>query len=187
MTPIINIKKGDAPVAHAVILAAKEPTMTARGWPNEIRQAVTIDMMLNPTSDRATAAATALTKFEDDLRHTITINTFNAQLAAYRKAIARLSHYRLADGQPEIMEMMPTGETDEDGYEVTENTITQVGIDPLDPEIQQDIRDPETGEVTDVEWVPNPEIVKDDEERAAAQAVIDATPQEVIDYVAADS
>jgi len=31
--------------------------------------------------------------------------------------------------------------------------------------------------------VPNPLIVKDEEERAAAQAVIDATPQEVIDAV----
>ena len=112
-------------------------------------------------------------------------NAFNHDLAAYRAAVARLAKYRLAEGVPEIMEMMPTGETDEDGFDITEDIVTQVGIDPLDPEIQQDIRDPETGEITGVEWVPNPEIVKDDAERAAAQAVIDNAPQEVIDFAAA--
>ena len=42
--------------------------------------------------------------------------------------------------------------------------------------------DPETMEST-TETVRNPLIVKDEEERAAAQAVVDATPQEVIDAV----
>ena len=42
--------------------------------------------------------------------------------------------------------------------------------------------DPETMEST-TETVRNPLIVKDEEERAAAQAVVDATPQSVIDSI----
>lgn len=111
-------------------------------------------------------------------------NQFNHQLAGYSKATARLAQYRLADGRPEITEEQPTGEYDENGNEVTETVVVQTAIDPLEPTVEQPIYDDE-GNQTGIEAVPNPLIVQDDAERAAAQAVIDGTPQEVINYDAA--
>jgi len=60
--------------------------------------------------------------------------------------------------------------------------ITQTAIEPLEATVEVTEYDEETMESTTT-TVPNPLIVKDEEERAAAQAVIDATPQEVIDAV----
>ena len=116
---------------------------------------------------------------------------FEKQTRDYAEAVARLAQYRLADGREEVTEDI-TEETgvyvlDENGNmtfddegnaiveTITTTVITQAAIDPL----------PATVKEVDIEGVttevPNPEIVKDDEERAAAQAIIDATPQEVID------
>ena len=50
--------------------------------------------------------------------------------------------------------------------------------------VEQEIRDPETGEVTGTEMIPNPLIEADTAERAAAQAVVDGTPAEVVAYEA---
>ena len=116
---------------------------------------------------------------------------FEKQTHDYKEATARLAQYRLADGREEITEDLVenTGVylldengnivVDEDGnptFETITTTVTtQTAIDPL----------PATVTEFDIEGnsseVPNPAIVKDDEERAAAQAIIDATPQEVID------
>lgn len=116
-------------------------------------------------------------------------NMFNHQLAALRAAEARLSAYRLADGRPEVTEEQQA--TDEQGQPVfdeatgepvMETVVVQTAIDPLPAEIEQPVYDEATGEQTGTEMVPNPEIVRDDAERAAAQAVIDGTPQEVQDW-----
>ena len=109
---------------------------------------------------------------------------FNQQLAAYRAATARLEKYRLADGRPELKEMQPTGEqvfNEETGEmeAVMHEVIVQTAIEPLPATVEQTTYD-EEGNAT-VETVDNPEIVADDAERAAAQAVVDATPQEVKD------
>lgn len=119
-------------------------------------------------------------------------NLFNHQLAAYLDVQARLSAYRLADGRPEITEErqaideqgqpMFDGET---GEPVMETVVVQAAIDPLPAEIEQPVYDEATGEQTGTTMVPNPEIVRDEAERAAAQAVIDGTPQEVADFAAA--
>ena len=66
--------------------------------------------------------------------------------------------------------------------EITENVITQTAIEPLEATVEVTETDPETMEPTTT-TVRNPLIVKDEEERAAAQAVIDATPQSVIDAI----
>lgn len=110
-------------------------------------------------------------------------NLFNHRLAAYRQAVARLAQYRLADGRPEITEEWGTGEYDpETGEELTETVVVQSAIAPLPAEIEQLVYDETTGEQTGTQMVPNPRIVQDDAERAQAQAVIDATPQEVTDW-----
>ncbi len=113
-------------------------------------------------------------------------NTFNHQLAAYRAAVARLAQYRLAEGRPEITENQPTGEFDPDtGEPVMVTVVVQTALDPLPPEVERDVYDPDTGEVTGTEIVPNPAIVDDDTARAEAGALIEMTPQEVKDFDAA--
>lgn len=108
-------------------------------------------------------------------------NQFNAQLAFYRNALRRLEKYRLADGRAEITEEQETGEFDENGDPITETVVVATAIDPLPATVEQPTYD-ENGNQTGTETVPNPEIVADDAERTAAQAVIDGTPQEVKDF-----
>lgn len=121
-------------------------------------------------------------------------NLFNHQLAAYRAAQARLARYRLADGRPEVTEERQV--IDEQGtplfHEATgeplaETAVVQAAIDPIPMEIDQPVYDVATGEQTGSITVSNPEAVRDDEERAAAQTVIDQTPAEVIQFANADT
>ena len=112
-------------------------------------------------------------------------NLFNWQLQEYRKATARLDQYVLADGRPELTEMQPTGEqvyNEETGEmeDVLHEVVVQTAVEPLPATVEilvYNEDDPEA-EPT-VETVDNPEIIRDTEERAAAQAVVDATPDEV--------
>ena len=116
--------------------------------------------------------------------------TFNKQLREYVAAVERLEHYILSEGRPEIREdiVVETREVwneESEEYEtvnITENVITQTAIEPLEATVEFTEYDPETMESTTT-TVPNPLIVKDEEERAAAQAVVDATPQAVIDAI----
>ena len=57
-----------------------------------------------------------------------------------------------------------------------------VASDDIPATIEVTSTDEETMEVT-TETVPNPVIVKDEEERDAAQSIVDATPQPVIDSI----
>jgi hypothetical protein len=119
-------------------------------------------------------------------------NLFNHQLAAYRAAQARLARYRLADGRPEVTgeqealddDGMPIFD-DETGAPILETVVLQAAITPLPAEIERPVYDEETGAHTGTEKVPNPDIVRDDAERAQAQAVIDNTPKEVVDFASA--
>lgn len=117
--------------------------------------------------------------------------TFNKQLREYVAAIERLSKYPLAEGRPEIREdiIVETKEVfNEETGELetvvtTENVIVQTAIDPLPEFIEITTTNPETMEAV-TETVRNPEIVRDEQEREAAQAVVDGTPQNVKDAVA---
>ena len=92
---------------------------------------------------------------------------FDLQTERYLKATDRLSKYILSEGRPEIIE---------------NDVVTQTAIEPLEATVEVTTTDPETLEST-TETVRNPLIVKDEEERASAQAVVDATPQSVIDSI----
>ena len=120
-------------------------------------------------------------------------NLFNHQLAAYRAAQARLARYRLADGRPEVAAEQQA--IDEQGYPVfdeetgepvIEAVVVQAVIEPLPAEIKQSVYDETTGEQTGTIMVPNPAVVRDDAERAAARAVIDGSPTEVITFAEAE-
>lgn len=101
-------------------------------------------------------------------------NQFNAALARYRAAVERLARYRLAEGRAAIMGEDMEGEPIE----------LSAAIAPLPAEIDAPVFDPETGEQAGMASVPNPAIVADEAERAAAQALIDATDQDVKDFAA---
>ena len=108
-------------------------------------------------------------------------NTFNWQLAEYRKATARLAQYVLADGRSEVYEGQPTGEYDEDGNEVMESVLVQAAVDPLDATVEVMTYDVD-GNGTP-ETVANTLIVVDEAERATAQSIVDGTHVAVKDWV----
>jgi len=107
---------------------------------------------------------------------------FAIQLSAYQRAVARLAQYLVSVGRPEVKEMRPSREQtfneETMQYEdVLVEMVIQTAIDPLPATVQIWQGFPEAVQVT----VPNPAIVQDESQRAAAQAIIDATPQEVKD------
>jgi len=114
--------------------------------------------------------------------------TFNKQLREYVTAVERLEHYILSIGRPEIREdiVIETKEVwneetrEMETVNITQNVITQTEIEPLEEFVEVTEFNSETMESV-TETIRNPLIVRDEEERTAAQAVVDATPQAVID------
>lgn len=125
---------------------------------------------------------------EDELSSRQAQALFDHRLKEYGKAVKRLEQYQVAIGQEEITEEVVVGQeiesTDEDGnhtyVDVTETRILTEAILPVDPTIENVVYD-ESTDTTTIETIENPLITKDNEERAAAQVIIDATPQAVID------
>ena len=115
----------------------------------------------------------------------------NYQLEEYTTAQARLAQYIVADGRAEVTEMQDshiqladsdgTPQFDSDGSPIYEQVevVTVTAIDPVDATITETQYDSDMT-ATEIE-VANPLITKDNAERAAAQAIVDATPQPVID------
>lgn len=185
---ILNIKRGDVPKTAVAIEKAKERHMNGKGWPMHQRTAA-LNKAIGSTATpaRNTKAMDAMTgldinlpaieKYRTDVDDMVNINTFNAQLAAYRPALARLNQYVLSEGRAEVWEDQPTGEVDEAGEPITEPVLVQALIPPLEPTIDV-VTVAEDGTET-TETVPNPLIVADAAERAAAQSVVSTTPDEV--------
>ena len=169
----IFVNKGDLPLTPAQ-LEKRAQKHIKRSWPDQARE---------KSIRLADGAFDAfMSTFSADHDVNIANNTFNWQLLEYGKATARLVRYRLADGRPEIWEDQPTGEYDEEGNEVMASVLVQTAVEPLEATVEQLVysEDPDVEPTT--ETVPNPLIVADTEERAAAQAVVDATPEEVKEY-----
>ena len=165
------VTKGDAPLTPAQ-LEKRAQKHIKRVWPDQARE----------KSIRLADGAFDAFMSTFSTNHDVNIanNTFNWQLLEYRKATARLARYVLADGRPEVWEDQPTGEYDEEGNEVMESVLVQTAVEPLEATVEQLVYsdDPDVEPTTEI--VPNPLIVTDTEERAAAQAVVDATPAEVV-------
>lgn len=109
---------------------------------------------------------------------------FAQQLMNYTQAMARLEHYIVADGREEVTEEYVTGqvfdEETEEMVDVTETRVVLSAISPVEPTITVLVENrSESGTTTEV--IENPLITKDNEQRAEAQAVVDSTPQAVID------
>jgi len=110
---------------------------------------------------------------------------FAQQVEAYKIAKARVAQYQLSVGVPESTQTITTGmqEWNEEAGEMQDVTETFViaAIPALEATVE--VTTHEMGKDPVTATVANPVIVKDNEERAAAQAVIDATPQPVKDHV----
>jgi len=118
-----------------------------------------------------------------DLQTAADAKQFAQQVEAYKKAKARVAQYQLSVGVPESSETIVTGQAwNEEAGEMQDVTETFVipAIEPLEATVEETTYDMETDTSTTA-TVANPLIVKDNEERAAAQAIIDSTPQAVKD------
>ena len=119
---------------------------------------------------------------------------FNHQLEEYTDAVTRLAEYQVSVGREEVTSTRVIGEEpvlDEDGMatfddddaqimqDITEDFISVTAIQAVDATVEQTTHDDEG--VATTATVENPLITQDNAERAAAQAVVDATPQAVID------
>ena len=120
-----------------------------------------------------------------DLQTAADAKQFAQQVEAYKIAKARVEQYQLSVGVPESSETIVTGEAwNEEAMEMQDVTETVVipAIPALEATVEVTTYDMET-DTSSTETVANPLIVKDDEERAAAQAVINATPGPVKAHV----
>ena len=108
---------------------------------------------------------------------------FDHQLKEYTKAVERLSQYQVELGREEVSEDVVTGQIwDEEAEELVDMTdmtrITVSSIEPVDATLEQTTYDRDG--VATTTTVENPLITQDNAERAEAQAIVDATPQAVI-------
>ena len=111
---------------------------------------------------------------------------FAQQVEAYTVAKARVAQYQLSVGVPESTQTITTGmqEWNEEAGEMQDvaETIVTPAIEPLEATVEETTYDFDT-DTSSTATVANPLSVKDNEERAAAQAIIDATPGPVKTHV----
>jgi len=123
-------------------------------------------------------------EISDELQAAADEKQFNQQLAAYNTATARLAQYIVSVGRTEVVESQATGEQvwNEDTQEmqdVMHEVVVQTAIEPVPATVEQTTYDEEGNGTTST--ITNPLITTDVAERAAAQSVVDATPQAVKD------
>jgi len=134
---------------------------------------------------KSNTGSTTIGAVPQDILDAAANKLFAQQVEAYKIAKARVAQYQLSVGVPESSETIVTGqemnmETGE-MQDVTETIVTPA-IEPLEATVEETTYDFDT-DTSSTTTVANPLIVKDNEERAAAQAIIDATPGPVITYV----
>jgi hypothetical protein len=121
-----------------------------------------------------------------DLQTAADAKQFAQQVEAYKIAKARVAQYQLSVGVPESTQTITTGlqEWNEEAGEMQDVTETVVipAIPALEATVEETTYDFDTDTSTTA-TVANPIIIADNAERAAAQLVIDNTPQPVKDQV----
>jgi hypothetical protein len=119
-----------------------------------------------------------------DLQTAADAKQFAQQLESYTTATARLAQYVLSVGREEVTESLPTGEQvfNEETAEMNDvmaDVVTVSAIAPVDATVEVTTYNDEGDATTST--IENPLITQDNAERAAAQAIVDATPQSVKD------
>jgi len=133
---------------------------------------------------KSNTGSTTIGAVPQDILDAAANKLFAQQVEAYKIAKARVAQYQLSVGVPESSETIVTGQAwNEEAMEMQDVTETFVipAIEPLEATVE--VTTHEMGEDPVTTTVANPLIVKDNEERAAAQAIIDATPGPVITHV----
>ncbi len=205
---IEDIALGNDTVEGPDVVAPSYVELRAAAYPSMVDQ---LDMQYWDGVNGTTTWADAIQAVKDEYPTTITGGTTvgdvpdwvqeeadawlaKDQLMKYTEAVERLSKYVLADGQSEVTQDivvrtenvlgedgMPT--MDEDGeyimQDVTETIIVSHAIPALEATVTRTVYD--ENDVVTEETIENPLITEDNAERAEAQAVVDATPQSVID------
>ena len=134
---------------------------------------------------KSNTGSTTIGDVPQDILDAAANKLFAQQVEAYKVAKARVAQYQLSVGVPESTQTITTGmqEWNEEAGEMQDVTETFVipAIEPLEATVE--VTTQEMGEDPVTATVANPVIVKDNEERAAAQAIIDATPGPVKTHV----
>jgi len=120
-----------------------------------------------------------------DLQTAADAKQFAQQVEAYKIAKARVAQYQLSVGVPESTQTITTGMQEMNMETGEMQDVTETIVTPAIPALEATVEETtyEMGEDPVTTTVANPVIVKDDEERAAAQAIIDATPGPVKAHV----
>lgn len=119
-----------------------------------------------------------------DLQDAADAKQFAQQVEAYKIAKARVAQYQLSVGVPESTQTIVTGEAwNEETMQMED--VTETVVIPAIPALEATVKvtTQEMGEDPVTTTVANPLITKDNEERAAAQDIINNTPQAVKDHV----
>ena len=134
---------------------------------------------------KSNTGSTTIGDVPQDILDAAANKLFAQQVEAYKIAKARLEQYQLSVGVPESTQTITTGmqEWNEEAGEMQD--VTETVVIPAIPALEAtvEITTQEMGEDPVTTTVANPLITKDNEERAAAQVIIDNTPQPVKDQV----
>jgi hypothetical protein len=134
---------------------------------------------------KSNTGSTTIGDVPQDILDAAANKLFAQQVEAYKEAKARVAQYQLSVGVPESTQTITTGmqEWNEEAEEMQDVTETFVipAIEPLEATVEVTTQEIDEDPVTAT--VANPVIIKDNEERAAAQAIIDATPGPVKTHV----
>ena len=173
----IFVNKGDLPLT-SVQLERRAQTYIKRSWSSQAREE-----SIRKSDGLFTAF---MDTFSSNHATNVTNNTFNAQLAAYGTAVARLAQYIVSVGRTEVVESQPTGEQvfDEDTMEMVDvmaDVITVTAVEPVAATVTRWVYSDDIDAEPVEETIENPAITADVSERATAQAVVDVTPQAVKD------
>jgi hypothetical protein len=134
---------------------------------------------------KSNTGSTTIGDVPQDILDAAANKLFAQQVEAYKIAKARVAQYQLSVGVPESTQTITTGmqEWNEEAGEMQD--VTETFVIPAIPALEAtvEVTTYEMGEDPVTATVANPLIVKDNEERAAAQAIIDTTPGPVKAHV----
>ena len=133
---------------------------------------------------KSNTGSTTIGDVPQDILDAAANKLFAQQVEAYKVAKARVAQYQLSAGVPESSETIVTGQEWNEETLIWED-VTETFVIPAIPALEAtvEVTTQEMGKEPVTTTVANPLITKDNEERAAAQAIVDVTPALVKTHV----
>lgn len=169
----VFVTKGDQPLTEAQ-LEKRAQAFIDRDWPAAARE--------ESIRKGDGLFDEFISAFSEDHQINRELNAFNQAAVDYRRARDRLRQPVAAIGAEADYKLVETGEIDAEGQPVTVEQLVSPAVAPLEPTIEKLVWSEDSDE-PEVVLVTNPEITRDEEERAAAQAIVDQTAEEVVAFV----